>query len=89
MPTTITSRLAYKEVDRLSWYSRIRRHMLDGSEWCIADLAHELHAEKSTISARLNEMREDDSIEETSKKRSKTTGIMSNHYKLRQQDSLF
>lgn len=84
----ITSKLANQNVDRHGWYTRIRAVMGE-REMCIADIAHELHAEKSTISARMNEMYHLGLIEKAKKKRSQTTGILAYHYKQKLQDKLF
>lgn len=88
---TRTSIEAYKGVAKDEWYGRILAIMREAPDlpFCIADLAHAMNAEKSTISARLNEMRKLGMIEETAKARSRTTGILSQHYKLKLQDSLW
>ena len=89
MTVALTSKLANSDVNRSDWYARIRATMRDGRDWCIADIARELNAEKSTVSARLNEMYRLGMIEYTEKRRSKTTGILAMHYRLKLQDSLF
>jgi len=91
MTASQTSRAAYQNVSFDDWYARIlaimRRDV--GVHWCIADMAQELHAEKSTVSARLNEMKNLRIIEEAPKARSRSTGILAYHYKVKIQESLF
>ncbi len=79
-----TSRNHFKKYDASSWYIRIKEVMFKDEKqfWCIADMAHELDAEKSTISARFNELVEYGEIELEGTFRSRTTDIKSKHYKL-------
>lgn len=53
----------------------------DGS--CIADLAYVLGIDKSTVSARFNELKQSGVIELAGKRPSKTTGICSEHWRLK------
>ena len=52
----------------------------DGS--CIADLSYVLGLDKSTMSARFNELKKAGKIEMVNKRPSKTTGITSEHWRL-------
>lgn len=90
MTASQTSRAAYANVAFDEWFDRIETVMRRDPErpWCIADLASEMNAEKSTISARLNEMLNDKRIERTEKMRSRTTAVLAYHYKLKIQPSL-
>ncbi|TFH72379.1 transcriptional regulator [Gammaproteobacteria bacterium LSUCC0112] len=87
--TAQTSVEAYRHYDASSLYSLILGLMRDGGEWCISDLGEELGIERSTISARMNELRNMGKFEYAGKKPSRRTGIKSMHFKLRVQDSLF
>jgi len=87
--TASTSREAYRNLDAGSLYALILGHMREGGEYCIADLAHELHLERSTVSARLNELKHMGKLEYTKKKPSRTTGITSMHWKVKVQPELF
>lgn len=84
-----TSREAYRTLDASSLYALILGHMREGGEHCIADLAHDLNLERSTVSARMNELRNSGRLEYTGKKRSRATGVMAMHFKVKLQDSLF
>lgn len=88
--TASTSRKHYRTFDASGLYAIIKAKMLEDTErdWNIADLAHALGLERSTVSARMNELREFGELEFTTKKASHTTGIVANHYKLRIQPTL-
>lgn len=58
-------------------------------DFCIADLAKELGWDKSTVSARLNELKHLEKIEYTESKKSKTTGVKAMHWRLKVTDTLF
>ena len=81
--TAQTSVEAYKTLDAGSLYALILGLMREGGEWCIADMSEELHIQKSTLSPRLNELRNMGKLEYAGKKRSRTTGIMSMHWKVK------
>lgn len=85
-----TAREHFKTYDAAGWYSRILSVMREDPEqpWCIADLARELGAEKSTISARLNELHTQNQVEIAGEFPSKATGIRARHYQLKQQQAL-
>lgn len=91
MSVASTSKLANKTVNREMWYDRITRVMRNNPDttYCIADLAQVLNAEKSTVSARLNEMATLKLIQYAGKQRSRTTGLMSKHYQLMFAETLF
>lgn len=86
-----TARNHFKTYDASSWYHRILSLMREdpARPWCIADLARALGAEKSTMSARLNELFSDDRIEVAGEFRSETTGVKSRHYQLKLQSTLY
>lgn len=88
--TASTSIAHYKTFDALGLYNLIRSKMMEDvdRDWCIADLAKVLDLERSTVSARMNELRAFGELDSTGKKVSQTTGIMSFHYKLRAQPTL-
>lgn len=52
-------------------------------DWCIADLAAVLGWERSTVSARLNELKHRGELLYTGKKQSDTTGVKAMHFRLR------
>lgn len=89
--TASTSREHFKTFDARGLYELIMIKLREdaGRDWCIADLAHALGLERSTISARLNELKHSGVLEYTGKKRSARTQIMSMHFKLKVQQSLF
>lgn len=78
---TDTSKNAYRNLDASSLYKIILDLLHDGGEWCIADIANELGLERSTVSARLNELKHMGSLEYVGKKKSSTTGITAMHWK--------
>ncbi len=88
--TATTSREHYKTYDASGLHALIKAKMRENAhrDWCIADMAEATNIDKSTISARMNELREYGELEYTGKKPSETTGIVSNHYKLIAQPSL-
>ena len=58
-------------------------------DFCIADLADELDLERSTVSARLNELKHQGQLEYTETKKSKCTGIKSMHFRIKLSETLF
>lgn len=86
---TDTSIEAYRRLDAGSLYDLILGLLREGGEWCISDVAEELHLERSTVSARLNELKNMGKLEYAGKKPSKRTGIKSMHWKLKVQETLF
>ena len=88
--TATTSLEQYKKLDTGDLCSKILSHMRERAiELCIADLANELHLERSTVSARLNELKHMGMLEYAGKKPSKKTGITSMHWKVKMQETLF
>lgn len=92
--TASTSREAYRNLDASSQYEAIMQYLrsISPESSCIADIAHALHMERSTVSARLNEIkngRTDYKIVYDGTKKSKRTGIASHHWKVPEQESLF
>jgi hypothetical protein len=88
--TATTSREHYRTYDASGLYALIKAKMAEDyeQEWCIASLAHALGLERSTVSARMNELRHFGELEYAGKKPSRITGIKSNHYRLRAQNTL-
>jgi Mn-dependent DtxR family transcriptional regulator len=87
--TASTSREAFRHLDTSSLHALILSLLREGGEWAIADVAEELHLERSTVSARLNELKHGGRLEYAGKKPSRRTGITSMHWKIKIQDSLF
>ena len=87
--TATTSREAYRHLDASSLYELILSLMREGGEWCISDAAFELHLERSTTSARFNELKHMGKLEYAGKKPSRRTGINSMHWKVKTQETLF
>ena len=87
--TASTSREAYKTLDASSLYALILGHMEKHPEpWCIADLADALNLERSTVSARMNELKHLGEIVYMGKKKSRKTGINAMHWQ-KKRDTLF
>jgi Mn-dependent DtxR family transcriptional regulator len=87
--TAQTSLEAYRTLDASGLYALILGLMREGGEWCIADAASELHLERSTVSARMNELRHMGKLEYAGKKKSRRTGIKSMHWRIKSQETLF
>lgn len=85
---TDTSIEAYRHLDASSLYDLILGLLREGGEWCISDVADELHLERSTVSARLNELKHMGRLEYAGKKPSRRTGIMSMHWKIQLQEEI-
>jgi hypothetical protein len=83
--TAPTSREHYKKLDAKEQYALIRAKMSEHPDvaWCIADLGNALNQEKSTISARLNEMYRFGELAFAGTRPSHSTGINAKHYKLK------
>ena len=88
--TASTSVEHFKTYDAKEWYDRILSVMRlhPDEEYCIADLAQLMNAEKSTISARMNELFNYGEIEFTTSKPSRATGIKSRHFRIKMQPTL-
>lgn len=79
-----TSRRALSQVNRTEWYGRIRDLMRrTKKDWCLTEVAHALHAQNSTVSARMNEMRGYGWLEKVGTRKSAVTGVESNVYRLK------
>lgn len=90
MSVSNTSIQANRFVPREHWYGRISALLRVRDEaMCIADIAAALKAEKSTISARMNEMFKYGTVYYAGTKPSRTTGIKAKHYHLKLQETLF
>lgn len=91
MTTTRTSREALRLVNTNEQEEVILALMRKTPEatYCIADAARALGWEKSTVSARMNSLKSKNLIEDAGTFPSHSTGIRSQHYKVKLQDSLF
>lgn len=89
--TAPTSINAYKKLDATSLYEAILSQMrkIAPQSVCISDLAAMLGMERSTVSARLNELKNMGSLTYDGKRKSKRTGITSMHWKIKSQEQLF
>ena len=76
-----TSRAAYEKLDINRQQRLIMEALWDMGEGCIADVAAYLKWERSTVSARLNELYGMGKIDETGKRPSKRTGVSGMHYR--------
>ena len=57
---------------------------------CIADIAEQMKMQRSTVAGRMNELKKIGAIEFVDKKRSLTTGIMSEFWKIKEfKETLF
>jgi predicted ArsR family transcriptional regulator len=86
MKTRKTSIEALRQVDFGAMQQEVLMALRILGDGCISDVASYLDMERSTISARMNELKEKGCIVFTSKKKSSGTGIMSEHYRVRQVD---
>lgn len=82
MTATRTSKDAYKNVDTKKQQARIMYALNYLQSSCIADIASFLELDKSTVSARMKELKDDGAIVFDCKKKSKATGITADHYRL-------
>jgi len=89
--TASTSINAYKKLDASSLYEAILSQMrkIAPQSVCISDLATTLHMERSTVSARLNELKNMGSLAYDGKRKSKRTGITSMHWRIKTNETLF
>lgn len=90
IPTTSVE--AYKKLDAKGQYKAIIGYLRDiyPESSCIADIAHAKNMERSTVSARLNELKHDSTaLVYDGKKPSKRTGIKAMHWKCPPTDTLF
>ena len=86
--TALTSREAYRTLDT-NEQERIVLAYLSKQDSCIADVADALGMERSTISARMNHLKNAGFLEYTGKRKSKVTGITAQHFKAKEQGQLF
>jgi hypothetical protein len=56
---------------------------------CIADIAAALDLQKSTVSARMNELKTAGAIVHAGQRKSNTTGILSDHFRIKPSEYLF
>jgi DNA-binding MarR family transcriptional regulator len=91
MTTTQTSRAAYKMLNLTEQQEAILELMRRDvtRDWCIADAAGALGWDKSTVSGRMNGLKNLGLIEFTTKKPSISTGITSEHFRMKLQEQLF
>ena len=79
---TKTSIDAYYTVDLPRQETAVLNAISQCGEICIADLAEYMGWERSTVSARMNGLKKRNLIRYVGKRRSKATGIMSQHWDL-------
>lgn len=89
--TAATSREHFKTFVADGLYKLILDHMERNRElaYCIADLAEELNLERSTVAARLNELKHYGEIAYAGKEKSRATGVMAMQWQLLSKDTLF
>jgi len=76
-----TSKMAFKELDTHTMQSQVLKAIARLGPTCIADCAAYLHWERSTVSARINELHDSGHIIQLDEKiKSKKTGIKGYHY---------
>ena len=79
-----TSLAAYNDTvePRLRQEERIWRYMIhSGEAWCISDLALQMGLRTSSTAARLNHLKSTGWLEEVDRRPSRSTGIVSLHYR--------
>lgn len=86
--TAPTSREAYRNLDTGEQERLVLAHLSKG-ESCIADTATALGMERSTVSGRMNMLKNMGLLEYAGKKKSKTTGIAAMHFRAKPQGQLF
>jgi DNA-binding IclR family transcriptional regulator len=88
--TATTSLEAYKRLDATDQYSAILNHLrsIYPASSNIADIATALEMERSTVSARLNELKQSGDIVYDGKRPSVRTGVKAMHWKIKS-DTLF
>ena len=90
IPTT--QREAYRTLDAKDQYSAILKYLrsIYPQSSCIADIASALGMERSTVSGRINELKNHtNKLTYDGKRPSKRTGINAIHWKVVPQDTLF
>ena len=89
--TASTSRKHFKTFDAGSLHDLIMKKLREDTtrDFCISELASELGLERSTTSARMNELRNYGLLEHTGQKRSKITQVLFHYWRAKTQDSLF
>ena len=83
---TKTSIEAYRLADINGQQQEVFTALRILGEACISDIAAYLNWERSTVSARMNELKDKGCIVFVCKRKSSRTGIMSEHYRIRQVD---
>jgi DNA-binding MarR family transcriptional regulator len=87
---TETSLQAYHSHDFTSLQGAVLQALKELGESCIADLADYLHLERSTVSARLNELKRKGVLVFAGKRKSTTTGITSEFWRAKEfKEALF
>jgi uncharacterized protein YidB (DUF937 family) len=90
VPTTQLD--AFRKLDAADQYNAILGYLrsISPTSSCIADIAHALGMERSTVSARLNELKNHtNKLTFDGKRPSQRTGITAMHWKVLPQDTLF
>lgn len=82
---TQTSIEAYHQLNLSELQAEVLKAIRVQGETCIADIAAFLNMERSTVAARLNELKhlEPSPIQFVGKRKSNRTGILSEHYGIR------
>lgn len=87
---TQTSREAYHQLDLSNQQQEVIDALVMLEESCISDLAAYLNWERSTVAARLNELKHMQAIVKTGEKKSSRTGIKSEFWRVKHfSDGLF
>ncbi len=85
-----TSIRAYRSQDFTSLQDAVLQALKELGESCIADVAAYLNLERSTVAARLNELKKAGALVFVGKRKSETTGITSEFWRAREfKTSLF
>lgn len=82
MTVAQTSRDAEKHVDKYHQQQLVIDAINVLGSSCIADVAAYLNMERSTVSARMNELKADGKIVFVCTRKSNRTGVMSDHYRI-------
>lgn len=84
MTVTQTSRDAYHRLNLSNQQKIVFTAMVNLEESCIADIAAYLRWEKSTVAGRLNELKKMELVVKIGKRKSDTTGITSEFWRIRE-----
>lgn len=89
--TADTSRESFRHLDDTDQRELVMSHFrsISPESSCIADVAAALHMERSTVSARMNTLKNEGVLEYHETRPSKRTGVRAMHFRIKVQEALF